>query len=223
MYRHAPKPGISGSAVPGMTETGKFGLGSSLNMGYQEFRRNDFSRRLLATTRRILLHLTHSPYGEIPVSLNMKSVLSVSFLYLGVKLDKRGRIEVDKNFQTGCKGVYAIGDCIQGPMLAHKAEDEGIICVESIVSGHEPHIDYNCVPSVIYTYPEVAWIGKSEEQLKEEGIKYKVGKFPMQANSRAKTINEPEGFVKVLSDAQTDRILGVHIINSVCLIILNFT
>jgi dihydrolipoamide dehydrogenase len=153
----------------------------------------------------------------------MKSVLSVSFLYLGVKLDKRGRIEVDKNFQTGCKGVYAIGDCIQGPMLAHKAEDEGIICVESIVSGHEPHIDYNCVPSVIYTYPEVAWIGKSEEQLKEEGIKYKVGKFPMQANSRAKTINEPEGFVKVLSDAQTDRILGVHIINSVCLIILNFT
>jgi dihydrolipoamide dehydrogenase len=74
-------------------------------------------------------------------------------------LDKRGRIEVDKNFQTACKGVYAIGDCIEGPMLAHKAEDEGIICVESIVSGHEPHIDYNCVPSVIYTYPEVSWVG----------------------------------------------------------------
>ncbi|CAF3666620.1 unnamed protein product [Adineta steineri] len=132
-----------------------------------------------------------------------------------IKMDKRGRIEVDKNFQTSCKGVYAIGDCIQGPMLAHKAEDEGIICVESIVSGHEPHIDYNCVPSVIYTFPEVSWIGKSEEQLKQEGIKYKVGRFPMAANSRAKTINEAEGFVKVLSDAQTDRILGVHMINSV--------
>jgi len=134
---------------------------------------------------------------------------------VGVKLDKRGRIEVDKNFQTACKGVYAIGDCIQGPMLAHKAEDEGIVCVESIVSNHEPHIDYNCVPSVIYTFPEVSWVGKSEEQLKQEGIQYKVGRFPMAANSRAKTINEPEGFVKVLSDAKTDRILGVHMINSV--------
>jgi dihydrolipoamide dehydrogenase len=141
----------------------------------------------------------------------------VLFLYLGIQLDKRGRIEVDKKFQTACKGIYAIGDCIQGPMLAHKAEDEGIICVESIVTNHEPHIDYNCVPSVIYTYPEVSWVGKSEEQLKQEGIKYKVGKFPMAANSRAKTINEPEGFVKVLADEKTDRILGVHIINSVCL------
>ena len=100
-------------------------------------------------------------------------------------------------------------------MLAHKAEDEGIICVESIVSKHEPHIDYNCVPSVIYTFPEVSWIGKSEEQLKEEGIKYRVGKFPMAANSRAKTIDEAEGLVKVLSDDKTDRILGVHMINSV--------
>lgn len=133
-------------------------------------------------------------------------------------MDNRGRIQVDKHFQTGVKGVYAIGDCIHGPMLAHKAEDEGIICVESIATGHEPHIDYNCVPSVIYTFPEVSWIGKAEEQLKQEGIKYKVGKFPMSANSRAKTINEAEGFVKVLSDAKTDRILGVHMMNSVCLI-----
>lgn len=130
-------------------------------------------------------------------------------------MDKRGRITVDKNFQTACKGVYAIGDCIDGPMLAHKAEDEGIVCVESIVSNHEPHIDYNCVPSVIYTHPEVAWVGKTEEQLKQEGVQYKIGRFPMAANSRAKTINEPEGFVKVLSDKKTDRILGVHIINSV--------
>ena len=134
---------------------------------------------------------------------------------LGIQLDKRGRIEVDSHFQTACKGIFAIGDCIQGPMLAHKAEDEGIICVEAIVSKHDPHIDYNCVPSVIYTHPEVSWIGKSEEQLKQEGIQYKVGRFPMAANSRAKTINEAEGLVKVLSDAKTDRILGVHMINSV--------
>jgi dihydrolipoamide dehydrogenase len=140
----------------------------------------------------------------------------IELFNLGIQLDKRGRIQVDKYFQTACKGVYAIGDCIEGPMLAHKAEDEGIICVESIVSKYEPHIDYNCVPSVIYTYPEVSWIGKTEEQLKQDGIKYKVGKFPMAANSRAKTINEIDGFVKVLSDVTTDRILGVHMINSVC-------
>ncbi|CAF1180381.1 unnamed protein product [Rotaria magnacalcarata] len=132
-----------------------------------------------------------------------------------IKLNSRGRIDVDKNFQTSCKGIYAIGDCIQGPMLAHKAEDEGIICVENIATGRKPHIDYNCVPNVIYTHPEVAWIGKSEEQLKQEGVKYRIGKFPMSANSRAKTVNEIDGFVKVLSNDRTDRILGVHIINSV--------
>lgn len=134
---------------------------------------------------------------------------------LGIKTDQRGRISTNHRFQTNIPNIYAIGDAIQGPMLAHKAEDEGIICVESIVSGGEPHIDYNCVPSVIYTHPEVSWIGKTEEQLKQEGVKYRVGKFPMAANSRAKTIGETEGFVKVLSDATTDRILGVHIINSV--------
>lgn len=134
---------------------------------------------------------------------------------VGVKVNQRGQIETNKRFQSNVPNIYAIGDCIAGPMLAHKAEDEGIICVESIVNGHEPHMDYNCVPSVIYTHPEVSWIGKTEEQLKQEGVKYKVGKFPMAANSRAKTINETEGFVKVLNDATTDRILGVHMINSV--------
>lgn len=134
---------------------------------------------------------------------------------VGIKLDPRGRISTNSKFQTNVPNIYAIGDCIQGPMLAHKAEDEGIVCVEAIVNGGTPHIDYNCVPSVIYTFPEVAWIGKNEEQLKEEGVKFKVGKFPMAANSRAKTINQTEGFVKVLSDASTDRILGVHMINSV--------
>jgi len=99
-------------------------------------------------------------------------------------------------------------------MLAHKAEDEGIICVEGICGG-VPHIDYNCVPSVIYTHPEVAWVGKTEEMLKEEGVKYKVGKFPLMANSRAKTNNDTDGFVKILGDQETDRMLGAHIIGSV--------
>lgn len=101
-------------------------------------------------------------------------------------------------------------------MLAHKAEDEGIICVEGIKGGHT-HIDYNCVPSVVYTHPEVAWVGKTEEQLKAEGVEYKVGKFPFLANSRAKTNNETDGFVKVLADKQTDRILGTHLIGPVSL------
>lgn len=113
-----------------------------------------------------------------------------------------------------CRSIYAIGDVIHGPMLAHKAEDEGIICVEGILGGH-PHIDYNCVPSVVYTHPEVAWVGKSEETLKSEGVEYKVGKFPFMANSRAKTNNDTDGFVKVLADKQTDRILGTHLIGPV--------
>jgi len=130
---------------------------------------------------------------------------------VGVKKDDRGRIMVNKRFQTDVPNIYAIGDCIPGPMLAHKAEDEGIICVEGIAGG-SVHIDYNCVPSVIYTHPEVSWIGKNEEQLKEEGIEYKIGKFPMAANSRAKTNAETDGFVKILSDKNTDRILGAHLI-----------
>lgn len=131
---------------------------------------------------------------------------------LGIAKDNRGRIEVNKLFQTKIPNIYAIGDCIPGPMLAHKAEDEGIICVEAIVSGNKPHIDYNCVPSVIYTHPEVAWIGKSEEQVKSEGVQYKIGKFPLMANSRAKTNNETDGVVKIIADKKTDRILGVHMI-----------
>eukprot|EP00795_Rhopilema_esculentum_P000388 gene388-10054_t len=132
---------------------------------------------------------------------------------LGIEKDEKGRVKTNSRFQTNVPSVYAIGDCIDGPMLAHKAEDEGIICVEGI-AGSPVHIDYNCVPSVIYTHPEVAWVGKSEEQLKSEGIKYKIGKFPMSANSRARTTNDAEGMVKVLADKETDRILGVHMIAS---------
>jgi len=133
---------------------------------------------------------------------------------VGIKVDNKGRVPVNNKFQTSIPNIYAIGDCIHGPMLAHKAEDEGILCVEGICGG-ATHIDYNCVPSVVYTHPEVAWIGKTEEQLKEEGVAYKVGKFPMAANSRSKTNNDTDGLVKILGDKETDRILGAHIISSV--------
>uniref|UniRef100_A0A2K5C7P4 Dihydrolipoyl dehydrogenase n=1 Tax=Aotus nancymaae TaxID=37293 RepID=A0A2K5C7P4_AOTNA len=130
---------------------------------------------------------------------------------LGIELDPRGRIPVNTRFQSKIPNIYAIGDVVAGPMLAHKAEDEGIICVEGMAGG-AVHIDYNCVPSVIYTHPEVAWVGKSEEQLKEEGIEYKVGKFPFAANSRAKTNADTDGMVKILGQKSTDRVLGAHIL-----------
>lgn len=140
---------------------------------------------------------------------------------LGIATDEKGRIKVNSRFQTEkYENIYAIGDCIPGPMLAHKAEDEGIICVEGM-TGAPVHMDYNCVPSVIYTFPEVAWVGKSEEQLKAEGIDYKVGKFPMIANSRSKTNNETDGLVKILGDKKTDRILGCHIVTGVAGEIIN--
>ncbi|XP_065194940.1 dihydrolipoyl dehydrogenase, mitochondrial-like [Sycon ciliatum] len=132
---------------------------------------------------------------------------------VGITLDSRGRIPTNSRFQTSCPSVYAIGDVIEGPMLAHKAEDEGIIAVEGLQGG-EPHIDYNCVPSVVYTHPEVAWVGQTEEQLKAENIPYVVGKFPFSANSRARTNNDIDGFVKALGHKETDRLLGVHIIGS---------
>ncbi|VDD80770.1 unnamed protein product [Mesocestoides corti] len=130
---------------------------------------------------------------------------------VGIQLDKYGRVPVNNRFQTSVANIYAIGDVIEGPMLAHKAEDEGIICVEGMCGG-SVHIDYNCVPSVIYTHPECAWVGKTEEDLKAAGIEYKVGRFPMSANSRAKCNNESEGLFKVLADKNTDKILGIHLL-----------
>jgi dihydrolipoamide dehydrogenase len=130
---------------------------------------------------------------------------------LGVEIDNRGVIQVDDRFQTSVPGVYAIGDCVPGPMLAHKAEDEGMICVE-MLAGQSGHIDYNLVPGVVYTWPEVAGVGKTEEQLKEAGIDYRVGKFPFAANSRARTMGESDGLVKILADKRSDRVLGVHIV-----------
>lgn len=129
---------------------------------------------------------------------------------VGVVPDKRGFIETD-HFKTSAPGVWAIGDAIHGPMLAHKAEEDSVAVME-IIAGKYGHVDYNLVPSVVYTYPEVAWVGKTEEQLKEAGVAYKAGKFPFTANSRAKINHETDGFAKVLADAATDEILGVHII-----------
>ena len=129
---------------------------------------------------------------------------------LGVKMDKVGRVVVDHEFRTNVPGVWAIGDVIDGPMLAHKAEEEGIAAVENMAGKHG-HVNYAAIPSVIYTFPEVAAVGKTEEQLKAEGVKYNKGSFPFMANSRARVMMDTDGFVKILSDAATDRILGVHI------------
>ena len=129
---------------------------------------------------------------------------------VGVTPDKRGVIET-AHFKTSAPGIWAIGDVTPGPMLAHKAEEDAVACIE-LIAGKHGHVDYNLVPSVVYTAPEVAWVGKTEEQLKEAGVAYKAGKFPFSANSRAKINHETEGFAKVLADATTDEILGVHII-----------
>jgi len=131
----------------------------------------------------------------------------------GVELDERGRIKTDKHFRTNVEGIYAIGDVIAGAMLAHKAEDEGVAVAE-ILAGQAGHVNYDAIPSVVYTWPEVASVGRSEEELKQAGVAYKAGKFPFLANGRARAMNATDGFVKILADATTDRVLGVHIIGA---------
>ena len=153
---------------------------------------------------KVLVSVGRKPYTE---GLNLTKV--------GVKKDNKGRIEVNEKLQTSIKNIYAIGDVIKGPMLAHKAEEEGIAVAE-ILAGQAGHVNYDIIPGVIYTSPEVATVGKTEEQLKNENKIYKVGKFPFLANSRAKVNNETEGFVKILADSKTDKILGVHIIGPHC-------
>ena len=129
----------------------------------------------------------------------------------GVALDERGRIKVDAHLQTNVPGIYAIGDVIAGPMLAHKAEDEGVAVAE-IIAGQAGHVNYDVIPSVVYTSPEVASVGKTEEELKRDGIAYKVGKFPFSANARARAMLHTDGFVKILADKTTDRVLGMHVV-----------
>ena len=148
---------------------------------------------------RVLLAIGRRPYTE---GLGLETV--------GLVPDARGFIETD-HFRTAAPGVWAVGDVIHGPMLAHKAEEDAVACIE-LIAGKAGHVDYNLVPSVVYTTPEVAWVGRNEEQLKAEGRAYKAGKFPFAANSRAKINHETDGLVKVLADAATDEILGVHIL-----------
>lgn len=130
---------------------------------------------------------------------------------IGVELDERGRIKTNDNYKSSVDGIYAIGDVIKGPMLAHKASEEGVVLAE-ILAGKKAHVNYGVIPGVVYTSPEIASVGKTEEQLKEEGIAYKVGKFPFSANGRAKAMLASDGFVKILADAKTDRVLGGHIL-----------
>jgi len=148
----------------------------------------------------VLISVGRKPNTE---SLNLKKV--------GVVLDEKKRIKTDKNFKTNQDNIYAIGDVIIGPMLAHKAEDEGVAVAENI-AGQSGHVNYDTIPGVIYTKPEVASIGKTEEQLKKMKIDYKIGKFSFMANSRAKAIDDAEGFVKILADSKTDKVLGAHLI-----------
>ena len=151
---------------------------------------------------------------KVLVAVGRKSNINDQTSKLDIKLDKKEKIQVNEKFETSIKNIYAIGDVInKGPMLAHKAEDEGIAVAE-IIAGQAGHVNYDVIPAVIYTSPEVAMVGKTEDQLKKENINYKIGKFPFLANSRAKVNSETEGFVKVLADAKTDKVLGVSMISS---------
>jgi dihydrolipoamide dehydrogenase len=183
---------ILGAAVQGVT-TGKAGATVTYKL-----RKNDTEASLAAET--VLVATGRKPFTT---GLGLEA--------LGVEMLPRGQVKTDDHFQTSVQGIYAIGDAIVGPMLAHKAEDEGMALAE-ILAGKHGHVNYGVIPGVIYTTPEVASVGQTEEQLKEAGVAYKAGKFPFMGNARAKAVFQGEGFVKILADATTDRILGAHII-----------
>ena len=165
-----------------------------------DFTNNESAKRERIQTDKVLIAVGRKPNIE-----------GLNLIKIGIKKDTQGRIQVNKKFQTKFENIYAIGDVIPGPMLAHKAEDEGIAVAE-IIAGQAGHVNYDVIPAVIYTSPEVAAVGKTEEQLKKEKIKYKVGKFPFLANSRARVNNETEGFVKIIADEKSDKVLGAHMI-----------
>ena len=175
--------------------------GDSVTISYTELKN---SKEEKIKVDKVLVSVGRKPYTE---GLNLSKV--------GIKLDNKGRIEVNNKLQTSVENIYAIGDVIKGPMLAHKAEEEGIAVAETL-AGQSGHVNYDVIPGVVYTCPEVATVGKTEEQLKKDNKNYKIGKFPFLANSRAKVNNETDGFVKILADSKTDKILGVHIIGPHC-------
>ena len=178
-----------------------FSKNNSVKIKFQEKNSN---KEETIDAEKVLVSVGRKPYTE---GLNLSKV--------GVKKDEKGRIAVNTKLQTSIKNIYAIGDVIKGPMLAHKAEEEGIAVAE-IIAGQAGHVNYDIIPGVIYTSPEVATVGKTEEFLKINNISYKIGKFPFMANSRAKVNNETDGFVKILADKTTDKVLGVHIIGPHC-------
>ena len=173
---------------------------SKTNNGVITSTTNDKGKNINFESNVVLISVGRKPYTK---NLNLDKV--------GLELDKKGRININNNFQTNIKNIYAIGDVVKGPMLAHKAEEEGIAVAE-LIAGQSSHVNYDVIPSVIYTTPEVASVGKTEEELQDLQCSYKAGKFPFMANSRAKAIDTPEGFVKILADAKTDKVLGVHMI-----------
>jgi dihydrolipoamide dehydrogenase len=185
-----------GSKVESVKDQGKSVLISYTNV------KN--SKKEILEVDKVLVSVGRKPYTE---GLNLSKI--------GIKKDSKGRIEVNNKLQTSIHNIYAIGDVIKGPMLAHKAEEEGIAVAE-ILAGQAGHVNYDVIPGVVYTSPDVATVGKTEEQLKNENKSYKIGKFPFLANSRAKVNNETEGFVKILADSKTDKVLGVHIIGPHC-------
>ena len=174
------------------------------NLVKVEFTNNKDSKKEEIEADKVLVAVGRKPYTE---GLNLSKV--------GIIKDNKGRIKVNKALQTSVNNIYAIGDVINGPMLAHKAEEEGVAVAE-ILAGQKGHVNYDVIPGVVYTSPEVAYVGKNEEQLKSLNINYKIGKFPFLANSRAKVNNKTEGFVKILADSKTDKVLGVHIIGPHC-------
>lgn len=172
------------------------GAGKGVQIAYKDAQGADQS----LSVDRLIVSVGRAPATS---GLDLESV--------GIQLDARGFVPVDDQCRTAVPGIFAIGDVVRGPMLAHKGEDEGVMVAE-LIAGQHPHIDYNCIPWVIYTAPEIAWVGKTEQQLKEEGRAYKVGQFPFAANGRALGMGQSDGFVKILADSATDEVLGVHIL-----------
>ena len=206
-------PTMDGSLSKELTKVlKKQGMKFMLSTGVQSVERNGDSVKVTAKDKKgeevsvegdyVLVSVGRKPYTE---GLGLENA--------GVDLDERGRVKVNDHLQTNVANIYAIGDVVKGAMLAHKAEEEGVFVAETL-AGQKPHINYNLIPGVVYTWPEVAGVGKTEEQLKEEGAAYKVGSFPMRALGRSRASGDIDGLIKVLADEKTDEILGVHMIGA---------
>ena len=206
-------PGMDGALSKELQKVlKKQGMKFSLSTAVSGVERIGDSVRVTATDKKGEEVIFEGDYGLVSVGRRPYTD-GLSLENAGVELDERGRVKVNDHLQTNIPNIYAIGDVVKGVMLAHKAEEEGVFVVESL-AGQKPHINYNLIPGVVYTWPEVAGVGKTEEQLKAEGIDYKVGNFPMRALGRSRASGDTDGFVKILADAKTDEILGFHIIGA---------